>query len=155
FHGICCRVSQGESDPTFTDYRLELVPKFWLLTKRAQSRIFQHKSVLDILKEVLAGVDVAFELQGSFQPRDYCVQYRETDFNFASRLMEEEGIYYFFKHAAGSHTMVVANTPGSHPDLPTGSKITYKNLSQAPALEDECIYDLGKTQELTSGKFTL
>jgi type VI secretion system secreted protein VgrG len=155
FHGICCRVSQGESDPTFTDYRLELVPKFWLLTKRAQSRIFQHKSVPDILKEVLTGVDVAFELQGSFQPRDYCVQYRETDFNFASRLMEEEGIYYFFKHAAGAHTMVVANTPGSHPDLPAGSKITYKNLSQAPALADECIYDLGKTQELTSGKFTL
>src|SRR5262249_24377738 len=48
-----------------------------------------------------------------------------------------------------------ANTPGSHPDLPTGSKITYKNLSQAPAQDDECIYDLGKTQELTSGKFTL
>src|SRR5437588_127803 len=83
----------------------------WLLTKRAQSRIFQHQSVPDILKKVLTGVDVAYEIQGTFEPRDYCVQYRETDFHFASRLMEEEGIYYFFKHTANGHKMVLANSP--------------------------------------------
>jgi type VI secretion system secreted protein VgrG len=155
FHGICSRVSQGESDNVFTDYRLEVVPQFWLLTKRAGSRIFQQKSVPDILKEVLAGLNVIFQIQGTFAPRDFCVQYRETDFNFACRLMEEEGIFYFFKHTAGGHQMVVANTPGSHPDLPTASTITYKNLTQAPAQDEEVIYDLGKTQEVTSGKFTL
>jgi len=52
------------------------------------------------LKQVLAGLNVTFELQGNYQPRDYCVQYRESDFAFASRLMEEEGIAYFFKHTA-------------------------------------------------------
>src|SRR5262249_4946623 len=121
FHGVCSRVSQGESDDNFTAYRLEIVPQLWLLTRRAQSRIFQHKSVPEILKAVLQGLTVAFELQGTFHARDYCVQYRESDFAFASRLMEEEGIYYFFKHTAKGHTMVVANTPQSHPDLPIGS----------------------------------
>ncbi len=91
-------------------------PEPSLLTRKTQSRIFQHITVPDILKKVLTGLDVTWEIQGPFEPRDYCVQYRETDFDFASRLMEEEGIYYFFKHSDGSHTMVVANTPGSHSD---------------------------------------
>ena len=99
FNGICARVSQGDSDDHFTNYRLEIVPRLWLLTKKAQSRIFQHLTVPDILKKVLAGFPVEFRAPGApTHPRDFCVQYRETDFNFASRLMEEEGIYYFFKH---------------------------------------------------------
>ena len=77
----------------FTRYQAEIVPQLWLLTRKAQSRIFQQIAVPDILKQVLTGLDVAYQLQGTYKPRDYCVQYRETDFNFASRLMEEEGIY--------------------------------------------------------------
>ena len=114
FNGICNRISQGEQDDIFTAYRMDVVPQFWFLTRRAQSRIFQHLSVPDILKKVFEGLkNVTYELQGTFHPRDYCVQYRETDFNFASRVMEEEGIYYCFKHTADGHQMVVANTPGS------------------------------------------
>src|ERR1051325_4513860 len=101
FSGICNRISQGHRDHDFTYYRMEVVPQLWFLTRRAQSRIFQHLTVPDILKKVLSGIDVSFEIRGTFQPRDFCVQYRETDFNFVSRLMEEEGIYYFFKHTAG------------------------------------------------------
>ena len=102
----------------FTSYQAEVVPQFWLLTRNAQSRIFQQMTVPDILKQVLTGLDVDYQLQGTYKPRDYCVQYRETDFDFASRLMEEEGIFYFFTHADGSHKMVVADTPMSHPDVP-------------------------------------
>src|SRR5262249_48895974 len=98
FTGICSRVSQGEKDKTFTSYRLELVPRLWLLTRIAQSRIFQRLTVPQILDKVLHGIDVDFRLQGTFPERDYCVQYRESDFNFMSRLMEEEGIYYYFQH---------------------------------------------------------
>src|SRR2546427_455144 len=86
--------------------------------------------VPDILKKVLTGIDVTWEIQGTFHPRDYCVQYRETDFNFASRLMEEEGIYYFFKHTRNSHMMVVANTPQSHPDMPLGSRIIFDETAE-------------------------
>ena len=82
-------------------FRAELVPKLWLLTKKVQSRIFQHLSVPDILHQVLAGLDVTYEILATYYQRDYCVQYRESDFDFASRLMEEEGIYYFFKHSDG------------------------------------------------------
>src|SRR5438105_5668781 len=103
FSGVCSRFSQGRRDDAFTHYRMEVVPQFWLLTRRMQSRIFQHMSVPDILKKVLDGLDVTYEIQGMFHPRDFCVQYRESDFNFASRLMEEEGIYYFFKHTADGH----------------------------------------------------
>src|SRR5262249_28317961 len=85
-----------------------------------QSRIFQHLSVPDILKEVLRGLDVSFDLQGTFHPRDFCVQYRETDLNFASRLMEDEGIFYFFEHNAGGHRMVLANSARAHPEVPGG-----------------------------------
>lgn len=98
------------------DYRLyhaEVVPWFWLLSRTADCRIFQNKSVRDILETVLGENDQAdFDLsgiKGSHPPREYCVQYRETDFNFLSRLMEEEGIFYFFRHAEGSHKMIVAD----------------------------------------------
>ena len=105
-----------------------VVPQFWLLTRKTQSRTFQHKNVPDILKKVLKGIPAKFEIQGNFQPRDYCVQYRESDFAFASRIMEEEGIYYFFRHADGSHEMVVANTPAGHPDLPVAKKLIFDEV---------------------------
>lgn len=151
FNGICSRFSQGEQDDDFTVYRMELVPQFWLLTRKAQSRIFQHVSVPDVLKKVFEGLDVTYEIKGTFEKRDYCVQYRETDFNFASRLMEEEGIYYFFKHENGSHKMVVANTPQSHADL---GKIVYEQIAGGTRPDDR-IFDWQKVQELRSGKVTL
>jgi type VI secretion system secreted protein VgrG len=158
FSGICKRASQGgrSQDDIFTSYQMEIVPQFWLLTKRAQSRIFQHLAVPDILKKVLTGVDVTFELHGTFQPRDYCVQYRESDFNFASRLMEEEGIYYFFKHTSSGHQMVVANTPDSHTKFDEASQktIIYEEVFGGNR-EENRIISWEKTQELRSGKVTL
>ena len=137
FHGIVNRLSQGHvihlgqsPEETFISYRAMVVPQFWLLTRKTQSRTFQHKNVPDILKEVLKGIPAKFEIQGNFQPRDYCVQYRESDFAFASRLMEEEGIYYFFKHADGSHEMVLANTPRATPTC-RSPKSSFSNRSWA------------------------
>src|SRR5262249_45357893 len=91
---------------------------------------------------------------GTFHPRDYCVQYRESDFAFASRLMEEEGIYYFFKHRAGGHQLVVANTPQSHPDLPEPSKVLFEEMTGGNRPEDR-VFAWEKVQELRSGKFKL
>jgi type VI secretion system secreted protein VgrG len=157
FDGICMRFAQGERDPrntAFTAYRAEIVPQFWLLTRKAQSRIFQHMTVPDILKKVLTGLDVDYQIKGTFEPRNFCVQYRESDFNFASRLMEEEGIFYFFKHSDGSHKMVVANTPDAHADVPGKSTITYERLPGG-FRDDDRIADWEKVQELRSGKYTL
>ena len=154
FSGICNRIIQGERDTVFTRYRMDIVPELWRLTKKAQSRIFQQKSVPDILKEVLNGLNVTYEISGTFHPRDFSVQYRETDFNFASRLMEEEGIYYFFKHSADGHQMVVANTPQSHSDLPGKNKITYEDV-EGGTRDDDRIYEWEKVQEWRSGKYAL
>ena len=152
--GLANRISQGERDETFTAYSLEIVPQFWLLSRRAQSRIFQQVTVPDILKKVLAGLDVNFQLQGTYEPRDYCVQYRETDFNFASRLMEEEGIFYFFKHTADAHQMVISDQAEVHPDVPGAVGIFFEDVLGGTRPDDR-IYEWVKTQELRSGKYTL
>lgn len=68
FNGICIRASQGGRDREFTEYSVEIVPKFWRLTRKVRSRIFQQKSVPDILKEVLAGFDVTYDIRGTFEP---------------------------------------------------------------------------------------
>ena len=154
FNGIVVRVSEGARDETFTAYQLEIVPQLWLLTRKAQSRIFQHITVPNILKKVFTGLDVKFQLQGTYPERDYCVQYRETDFDFASRLMEEEGIFYFFEHTADGHQMLVADEPLIHPELPEQSTIIYDSL-QGGLQEEGCIYDWAKVQELRSGKSLL
>ncbi len=160
FNGIVSRLSQGQRAKSLSDdaimlrFEAEIVPQFWLLTKNAQSRIFQQKTVSDILKLVLKGLDVKYEIQGTFEPRDYCVQYRETDFDFASRLMEEEGIYYFFKHSDGGHQMVLANTPQSHADVPGTLPIKFEEIHGA-ARDDERISDWIKSQEIRTVKQTL
>lgn len=125
FSGIVNKFSQGNRNTRFSFYYATVVPHVWILTQKYQSRIFQHKSVPDILKEVLDGFEVSYELQGTFKPRNYCVQYNESDFDFASRLMEEEGIYYFFEHNDSKHKLIIANTPQSHPDCPSKSEIPY------------------------------
>ena len=123
--GIVNRFSQGSRDNRFSYYYATIVPHTWILTQKSQSRIFQNMSVPDILKQVFAGFNAAWEIRGITDPRNYCVQYRETDFDFACRLMEEEGIYYYFEHNDGRHKMVFANTSQSHPDCPSKSKIPY------------------------------
>ncbi len=154
FHGICVRLSQGGRDADFTSFRMEVVPQLWILTRISQSRIFQHMTVPDILKKLLAGLDVTYEIMGTFEPRDYCVQYQESDFNFVSRLMEEEGLYYFFKHTAQGHQLVIANTPQSHPDLPEHATIVFEGITGGER-QEERIAEWRKTQEVRSGKYLL
>jgi type VI secretion system secreted protein VgrG len=160
FNGIISRFSQGERDTVFTSYRAELVPKFWILTRSAQSRIFPGpgsdppRSVSEILKETLKTLDTEFDWEGTFKPRNYCVQYRETDFNFASRLMEEEGIYYFFKHSAHGHKMVVTNKSQVHPTVDEPSEVIYE-LATGGFRNPDRVYSWAKIQELRSGLYTL
>jgi type VI secretion system secreted protein VgrG len=154
FNGIVSRFSQGPRDHTFTRYQAEVVPELWLLTRQTQSRIFQHQTVPDILKKVLAGLNPLFELVGTFHPRNYCVQYRESDFAFASRLMEEEGIFYFFKHTAEGHQLVLANTPKSHPELPGQGTVIFDEI-QGGNRPDFRISEWQKFQEVRAGKVTL
>ena len=92
---------ESESDLFLSSYSAKMVPWLWLLTQTADSRIFQNLSVPDIIEKIFSEkglLDYRISLHGTYEKRDYCVQYRETDFNFVSRLMEDEGICYFFEH---------------------------------------------------------
>lgn len=157
FHGICVSFSQGGRNQRFSEYRAELRPKVWMLTQISQSRIFQNKTVPQILEEVLEGYDFDNEIQTQgFKPRNYCVQYRESDWDFISRLMEEEGIFYYFEHTKDNHRLVLGNTPSSHRPTPTSPKITF--VLERSELEDKwipSIYKWSTDDRMLTGKHEL
>jgi type VI secretion system secreted protein VgrG len=112
FHGLVTDFSQTGYEERRHEYRAVVRPWFWFLTRTADCRIFQNKSVPDIFKDVCrqAGFsDYDLQLGGTYDPWDYCVQYRETDFNFLSRLLEQEGIFYFFEHSENKHVLVLCD----------------------------------------------
>ncbi len=154
FNGLLTRFSQGAREERFIHYRAEIVPKIWLLCKKVRSRIFQHLTVPEIIHQVLTGFDVNYEIRGTYYQRDYCVQYRESDFAFLSRLMEEEGIYYFFDHTHDNHQMKVTDIPNQHPSVAGQSNVIYDEVSGGER-EDMRISAWEKTQELRSGEYTL
>ena len=89
--------------------------------KKQRLRIFQNKTAPEIIEDVFRRNRFSqfdLRLYGEFPKREYCVQYRESDFTFVSRLMEEEGVYYFFAHEQGKHTLVLANQPAAHQPCP-------------------------------------
>jgi type VI secretion system secreted protein VgrG len=152
FNGLVRRFSQGRRDEFFVHFQAEVVPKLWLLTRKVRSRIFQQISVPDILRQVFTGFDVSYQISGTYYPRDFCVQYRESDFDFASRLMEEEGIYYFFKHGDGSHQLIVTDI--KNPTVDGQSSVIYDEVFGGYR-DDMRVSDWQKTQELRSGEYTL
>ncbi len=112
-HGIIRRFIQQDIDPRgLYRYRAEIVPSLWFLSMITDCRIYQQMTALDIVEDVLKrnGVTaISVKTNKSYTTRDYCVQYRETDLQFVSRLMEEEGIFYFFEHSDSAHTMVIGD----------------------------------------------
>ncbi len=128
WNGFICRFSQG---PQYRqvhhlprpDGALALVP-----TRTADCRIFQNMKAPDIIQKIFTDLgfkDFELRLYGDFTERDYCVQYRETDFNFVSRLMEEEGICYFFEHENNKHVLILANDPAAHEPCPNQKTARY------------------------------
>ncbi len=119
FHGIISRFELTNQTQDQAYFRAELVPGIWLLTHRYSSRIYQNKSVKDIVSDVLTKAGFStdrfkFVLSGSYQPREYCVQYRETDYNFICRLLEEEGIWWYFEQTKDSHVLVMADATAAY-----------------------------------------
>jgi type VI secretion system secreted protein VgrG len=154
-NGIISRFAQHGTEEDFTSYSAEMVPWLWLLTRNADCRIFKNKSIPDIITQVFSDLgfnDYTNSLQDSYDPRDYCAQYRESSFNFVSRLMEQYGIFYFFKHEQGKHTLVMGDSPTAHSSCPGQSSVRYVTASGGP-LED-VITEWQIEQELRTGKYT-
>jgi type VI secretion system secreted protein VgrG len=138
-------------------YRATVRPWLWYLTRTSDCKIFQNKSVVDILEEVFADYKFAFEkkLSGTYRQWEYCVQYQETDFAFVSRLMEHEGIYYYFKHDKNQHTLVLADDIGAHESLPGYPKISYLAADRNPDPFQEVIDQWQVTEEIRPGTYVV
>jgi type VI secretion system secreted protein VgrG len=154
YNGIVSRFTQMGMESRFEAYRMEVVPKLWVMSRTYQCRIFQKMSAEDILKKVLKDIDVEWALTSVYDKRDYCVQYRETDLNFVSRLMEQEGMHYFFKFSDGQHKMVIADNEGAHEVLLGHySTIEYRPYTGRPT-GDEFIYDWAQDKILLPATYT-
>jgi type VI secretion system secreted protein VgrG len=128
YNGYVTRFTQGGRFGRFTAYHAQVRPWLWFLTRTADCRIFQEMKVPDIIKAVftdLGAADYKLELTGQYRPWTYCVQYRETDFNFVSRLMEQEGIGYYFKHTDGKNTLVLTDSASKHTPATNCEKLPY------------------------------
>ncbi len=154
--GWITAVELGGAVGRFDTYQLELRPWLWHLTLGADCRIFQDKNPVEIIKAVFADYSSAeFDLSkisGTPRTRPYCVQYRESDFNFVSRLMEEEGIWYYFSHADGRHTLVLANGPSGQVALPEG-QLAWAHSQSDEHVREDIISQWRKKQQLRSLKF--
>jgi type VI secretion system secreted protein VgrG len=155
-NGVVCAFAQTGSDSTFVSYRAQIVPKLALLTRRADIRIFQQKSVTDVIEAVLkeASIDYKLNVAGSYQALDYCVQYRETDFAFVSRLMEEYGIFYYFTHTDSGHTMVLADGSSAHQACPGQSTMRFHPAGSGSS-DDDVVTSWELVHEFRAGKYSM
>jgi type VI secretion system secreted protein VgrG len=166
FHGLVCQFRhhgagvfkhQGISREYY-HYRAIVRPWLWILTRRSNCRIFQTLSVPDILKKVFQAAgfsDYKLSLTKTYQKRDYCVQYRETDFNFVSRLMECEGIFYFFTHEQSKHTLVIADSVSAYQKISNYQTLSYFPPGTQSQREQAHIYEWHNYHEIQSGTYVL
>lgn len=159
FHGIICQFMQTGSKGNFFLYQARMVPSLWLLSLEQDCRIFQNKSVKDIIQEVLQEGGIpsdrfSFKLQNQYQPKEYCVQYRETDLNFISRLLEDEGIFYFFKHKKDGHFLVFGDSTVNYQSIKGKSEVLF-HPADAMVPEEEVIHSFLFSRQIRTGKFTL
>jgi type VI secretion system secreted protein VgrG len=127
FNGYVSRFTHAGKNERGHEYHATVVPWLWFLTQTADCRIFQELSAVEIIEMVFADLgfsDYQLRLAEQYPKREYCVQYRESDFDFVSRLLEEEGIFYYFRHENGKHTLVLADRATAYPTL-TDAQVQY------------------------------
>jgi type VI secretion system secreted protein VgrG len=159
FNGFVTRFSYlGMRGMRYGAYRATLSPWLWFLTRTADCRIFQNQTVPDIIESVFQDhgfADFKKSLSGEYRTWEYCVQYRETDFNFVSRLMEQEGIYYYFEHENGKHTLVLADDYSAHGAFPNYSEVPYYPPDAMQWKERDHLYEWVVEKQVQPGGYAL
>ena len=157
--GHVTRFGLGRHQGRYFGYLAEVRPWLWFLTRRSDCRIFQDLTVPDIVKKVFADYgDIAvfdFRLSGSYRTRDYTVQYRETDFNFVARLMEDEGIFWYFEHEEGEHRLVVLDSPDPLSAAPQARTLPYYANSAQASPDVDIVTDWNFAREVRPGRVAL
>ena len=159
-HGVVAHFEQGGAVGDYYGYRAVLVPRLWRLSLTHQSRIFQEMSVPDIVERVLKGdgfspSDVEFRLSGSYPPREYCTQYQETDLAFVSRLLEHEGLCYFFEQDDSRELLVITDDRSHHPPIEGDNTVLYRTMSGMAQPHEETIQEFLFREYLVTGKVIL
>ena len=157
-NGVVSQFKHTGLQSRFITYRAVLRPWLWLLTLTNDCKIFQNKSVDDIIKDVFADysfADVKFQLSDSYETLDYCVQYRESDFDFISRLMEHNSIYYYFVHSDGKHQMVITDSNNSHQTVSGYEDIPFCQNNDTNIRERDHIYEWIEEYQVRTGKYEL
>jgi len=157
FHGIVSRCSQNVDLGQFASYQVTLRPWLWLLSRTSDCRIFQNLSIPQIIKQVFRDLgfsDFEDTLSQPYREWEYCVQYRENSFDFVSRLMEQEGIYYFFRHEKDRHVLVLADAYGAHSTVPGYEAVPYYPRDEQQRERDH-IFDWHLAQQVQPGSLEL
>lgn len=131
-HGLVRSFGQLGQHEMLTSYRAEIVPWLWFLSLSQDCRIFQEMDVLEIVQEVFDSLgysDYDLRCSGSYPKREYCVQYRESHLDFVSRLLEEEGIFYFFEHTDDKHVLVLADSNTAAEPCPGPAKVRIRSMA--------------------------
>ncbi len=156
-NGIVASFEMTGGDPEFNTYRARVVPNLWTLTLNENTRVFQDKTVVDVIKAVLSPYQISPSDQTSatYTPMEYCTQYRETDFAFISRLMEQHGIIYFFSHTQDDHTFTLQDVSSKLSDCAIQSAFRYApEQSTREGFYDFVIRDFISRSTLVTGKYT-
>jgi len=157
FNGVVSHFALSGEDTLFLHYQMEVVPWTWQLTLYSDCKIFHNKTVGEILQQVFSDrnmTDFKIQLSGTYPTLEYCVQYRETDFNFISRLMEQFGIFYYFEHESDKHTMVISDSSNSLSPCP-GQEEASLNLAGGGLDDDDVVNSINLSRALVSGNYTL
>lgn len=160
-HGVVAHFEQGGPvGDDYYGYRAVLVPRLWRLSLTHQSRIFQALSVPDIVKRVLAETgfapgDFEFHLSNAYAPREYCTQYQETDLAFVSRLLEHEGICYFFRHEETRDVIVFTDDQSHHPLIEGNDAVTYRAARGHAPADEETVQAFVFREQIVTGKVVL
>jgi type VI secretion system secreted protein VgrG len=155
-NGIVGKFVQAGGDARFYNYYAELHPWFWLLTMSADCRIWQNKSVIDIVTGLfteLGFTDYKNSTSGTYAPLEYCVQYNETAFAFVSRLLEDAGITYFFEHEDGKHTLVLADAASAYAVCPGAATVNVGGNEHW--LQQNTITSCALEQNVIPGKYAV
>ncbi|HLO42552.1 MAG TPA: type VI secretion system tip protein VgrG [Phycisphaerales bacterium] len=156
FSGVVSRFVQTTAPGEHARYEMRIVPWFWLLTRTSDCRLFQNKTVPEVVKAVFDAypfADFKANLSGEYKPREFQVQYRETDFNFVSRLLEQEGITYYFEHdEKGKHTLNLVDAPTSHPEYAGYEKIDWAG-TRGGALDKQVITEWTYEKSVQPAKY--
>jgi type VI secretion system secreted protein VgrG len=160
FNGIVSRFSYVGTEGQYSLYRATIKPWLWLLTRTNDCRVFQNMTVPDILDDVFNHYgfsDFEDHLSRDYSEREYCIQYRESAFDFVSRLMEHEGIYYYFVHEGDKHTLILADENSFHEPCPGYDTLRFFPPEEFDRrdLDDDHVYNWQVGQQVQSGRYAL